>query len=73
MPAILAILIVLGAGLYVGSRFDRARQAHERFSSYRARTVSGLGSWLKNMMVAVLGAGALIFVLYLLLVHLHIG
>ena len=68
-------MIVLGAGLYAGSRFDRARQAHERFSSYRARTVSGLGSWLKNMMVAVLGAGALIFVfvLYLLLVHFQVG
>jgi hypothetical protein len=67
---ITAILIALGAGLYVGSRFEGAHDAHQRFSSYRVRTNASLGTWFKSTIVAWIGLVALILLLYLLF-HLH--
>jgi hypothetical protein len=67
---IIAILIALGAGLFVGSRFEGAHDAHQRFSGYRVRTNASLGVWLKNAIVAIIGAFALILLLDLLF-HLH--
>ncbi len=69
---IIAILIALSAGLFVGSRFEGAHDAHQRFSSYRVRANASLGAWLKRTIVAGLSAVALIFLLYQLLFHLHV-
>jgi hypothetical protein len=67
---IIAILIALGAGLFVGSRFEGTHDAHQRFRSYRVRTNASLGAWLKNAIVSIIGAFALILLLDLLF-HLH--
>lgn len=69
---ITAILIALGAGLFVGSRFEGAHDAHQRFSSYRVRTNASLGTWFKSTIVAGIAVVALIFLLYLLLFHHHV-
>jgi hypothetical protein len=64
---IIAILIALGTGLFVGSRLEGAHDAHQRFSSYRVRTNASLGTWLKKAITAIIGTFALILLLYLLL------
>ena len=68
---IIAILIALGAGLFVGSLFEGVHDAHQRFSSYRLRTNASLGAWLKRMIVACISVVALILLLYELLFHLR--
>jgi len=65
------ILIVLGAGLFIGSRFERAHDAHERFSSYRVRTNNSLGAWLKSIIVTSISVVAFGLALYLLLSHVR--
>lgn len=69
---IIAILIALGAGLFVGSCFEGAHDAHQRFSNYRVRTNASLGAWLKRTIVAGISVVALIFLVYQLLFHLHV-
>jgi cytochrome c oxidase assembly factor CtaG len=64
---VIAILIALGTGLFVGSRFEGAHDAHQRFSRYRVQTNASLGTWLKKAVIALIAAIALIILLYLLL------
>lgn len=66
MRTIVAILIVLGAGLFIGSRFEGARTAHHLFTSYRVRAVNGLSGWFTKAFAAGLGIAGLVFALYLL-------
>lgn len=72
MSAIIALLIVLGAGLFIGSRLQSAREAHALFSSYRARAALGLGSWLRHTAVVTLSVIGLLVLLYLIVFALHI-
>jgi uncharacterized membrane protein len=65
-------LIALGAGLFVGSRFEGAHDTHQRFSSYRVRTNASLGAWIKRTIMAGISVVALILLLYQLLFHLHV-
>ena len=57
---IIAILIALGTGLFVGSRFEGAHDARQRFSSNRVRTTASLGAWLKRTIVVGISVVALI-------------
>jgi hypothetical protein len=66
---LVAILLVLGAGLLVGSQVNSAHEAHAHFTSYRHRTVRGLGEWVRHIFTAVLSLGALALLLYVLLVQ----
>jgi VanZ family protein len=72
MPAIIAILIALGAGIFIGRHLEGARESHEHFNSYRARTMKGFNDWVKNTIIV--GAGIAVFIIgfYLLLFNLHI-
>jgi len=67
--SIILILIGLGAGLFIGDRFERAHDAHQRFSSYRTRTNKSLGDWLKSATVTSISVVVLVFLLYLFLFH----
>jgi hypothetical protein len=72
MPAIAAIAIVLGGGLFIGSRFECAREAHQMYTSYRARTAKGFADWIRGLFVTTLSTAALIFVLYMIVFQIHI-
>ncbi|MBB1151915.1 MULTISPECIES: hypothetical protein [Amycolatopsis] len=67
MPTLLIILLVLGAGLFVGGLLDRASQTHARFTGYRQRTATGLITWVRSAVAAVLGVAGLLILLYLLI------
>lgn len=64
MPTLLIILLVLGAGLFVGGLLDRASQTRARYTSYRQRAAIGLATWLQSAIAAVLGVAGLLFLLY---------
>ncbi|MGE5292683.1 MAG: hypothetical protein ACM3ML_36930 [Micromonosporaceae bacterium] len=66
MRTVLAILLVLGGGLFIGSRYEGARTAHRLFSNYRLRTINGLGGWFTKAIAAGLGIVGLALALYLL-------
>jgi hypothetical protein len=65
------IMIALGAGLLIGSRFESAHNAHERFNSYRVRTNASLSTWLKSTIGVGLEVAALVLVLYVIVVHVR--
>ena len=67
--SIILILIALGAGLFIGDRFERAHDAHQRFSSYRTRTNKSLGDWLKGTTVTSISVVVLALLIYLFLFH----
>ena len=67
MPAVIAVLLMLGVGLVVGSQVTNARSARTQFSTYRTRAVKGFGSWLYSLLVATLGVAAMIVLLFLVL------
>ncbi|WP_406632075.1 hypothetical protein [Amycolatopsis sp. WGS_07] len=67
MPTLIIILLVLGAGLFVGGLLDRASQTHARFTGYRQRTTTGLITWVRSAIAAVLGVAGLLLFLYLLI------
>jgi hypothetical protein len=67
--SIIVILVVLSAGLFVGSRFEGAHDAHQRFSNYRARTNASLGAWLKNTIVVGVSIVVLVLLFNALLLH----
>lgn len=67
--SIIVLLIVLGAGLFVGSHFESAHDAHKHYSTYRARTNASFGAWLKNTIVVGVGIVVLILLLIALLYH----
>lgn len=69
MPTFVIILVVLGAGLYVGSQLSSAREAHLHFTSHRHRTALDLTAWIRHAVVAVLSIAALLLLLYFLLVQ----
>ena len=70
--SIILILIALGAGLFIGRRFEGAHDAHQRYSSYRARTSESFGSWFRNTIISSISILCLILALYFLLFHFHI-
>jgi hypothetical protein len=70
MSAALAVLLILGAGLFVGSHVNSAREAHSTYTNAWARTTKGLGNWLRSLVVAVLGVVGLLVLLYVVLVQL---
>lgn len=72
MSSLIAILLVLGAGLWVGSKVNSAHEAHAHFTSYRHRTVKGLGEWMRHIVTAVLSIAALALLLYVLLIQFPI-
>jgi VanZ family protein len=72
MSAIAAIVIVLCGGLFIGSRFEGAREAHQMFNSYRSRTAKGLTDWIRSLVVTVFGIAGLILVLYLIVFQAHV-
>jgi hypothetical protein len=67
--SIILILIALGAGLFIGARFESAHDAYQRFSSYRTRTNESLGAWLKGITVTGIGVAILALLLFLFLFH----
>ena len=67
--SIILILIALGAGLFIGSRFEGAHDAHQRFSSYRTRTNKSLAEWLKGTTVTTISVVVLVLLLGLFLFH----
>ena len=69
MSPLIAILLVLGVGLWVGSQVNSAHEAHAHFTNYRHRTVKGLGEWARHIVTAVLSVAALALLLYVLLVQ----
>jgi hypothetical protein len=69
MSPLIAILLVLGVGLWVGSRVNSAHEAHAYFTNVRHRTVRGLGEWVRHAFTAVLSLGVLALLLYVLLVQ----
>lgn len=73
MPSAVAILIILCAGLFVGSRLQGAHEARSNFNAYRTRTARGFNIWIKSFVVASLGVVALLVLVYLLIIpsHLH--
>lgn len=70
MSAVLAILLVLGAGLFVGSHLNSAREAHSAFTNYRHRTAKGFTTWLQSLIIATLGVVGLLVLLVVVLAQL---
>lgn len=64
--SVVAILLVLCAGLFVGSRVNSASEARAHFTSYRHRTTAGLIAWIRNAIAAALGVAGLLLLLYIL-------
>jgi hypothetical protein len=71
MPALFAILIVLGVGLFIGSRYEAAHDAHRLFTSYRLRAIRGLSDWVKKTIATGLGIIGLAVALFLVY-NLHV-
>ncbi len=71
MPVAIVILIILGAGIFAGRRFESAREAHQVFRSYRVRASQSLGAWLRKSVLSSISAVALFLLLYLVLSQLH--
>lgn len=69
MPIIVIIIIALSAGLFVGSHVESAHDAHQHFSSYRARTNASFGAWLKNMLIVGASIAGAILLLMALVQH----
>jgi hypothetical protein len=72
VPVVIAILLALAAGLFVGSRVHTAREARATYSSYRARTAKGFGEMIRsavNAILAIAGAAALIAIVLSALPH----
>jgi hypothetical protein len=67
--SIILILIALGAGVFIGSRFESAHDAHQRFSSYRTRTNKSLSEWLKGATVTTISVAVLVLLLGLFVFH----
>jgi hypothetical protein len=67
-----AILLVLAAGLFVGSRVNSARVAHALSTSYRSRAAKSFIVWVRSTVVAVLAVAGLLFLLFVLLFRLDI-
>ncbi|MCR6482505.1 hypothetical protein M8542_06730 [Amycolatopsis sp. OK19-0408] len=66
MSVFLAVLLALGAGLFVGGRVHSAREARANYSAYRTRTAKGFGEMIRtavSAVVAVAGALVLLFIL----------
>ncbi|WP_072479046.1 hypothetical protein [Amycolatopsis australiensis] len=67
MSVFLAVLLALGAGLFVGARVHTAREARANYSAYRARTAKGFGEWIRSTVsAAVAVAGAVVLLVILL-------
>ncbi|WP_158891332.1 hypothetical protein [Amycolatopsis anabasis] len=67
MPVVVSILLVLAAGLYVGSRVNAAREAHAQFSSYRTRIGKRFTDWVRSTVIAVLGVAGMVFLVFAVL------
>lgn len=67
--SIIVILLALAAGLFVGSHFEIAHDAHQHYSSYRARTSASFGAWIKNTIVVGVTIVVVILLLSALLLH----
>lgn len=65
VSTVVAVVIFLAVGLYVGAKVSKARVAHSQFSTYRHRTATGLVSWLRSTVVAALGIAGVLFTLFL--------
>jgi hypothetical protein len=60
---VFAALAALGA-FYMGRLGERARSAHQQFSSYRSRTGSSFREWLKDSTLAfMIALGVVLLVL----------
>jgi hypothetical protein len=67
----IVVLVVLGVGLLIGSSYESAHDAHALYKTNRARTNASRSIWLNSTITTSLGLGALILVLYLIVVHLR--
>jgi hypothetical protein len=67
----LAILLVLGAGLFVGGRVQNARTAHALFTSYRSRAAKSFAAWVRSTVVAILSVVGMLVLLFILQFLLH--
>jgi succinate dehydrogenase hydrophobic anchor subunit len=66
VSAVIAIVLVL-AGLLVGSQLNNARSAHVLFHNYRSRTAKGFTDWIRSTVTAVIGVAGLIGLVFVLL------
>ncbi|MFJ9786642.1 hypothetical protein ACIRSS_44225 [Amycolatopsis sp. NPDC101161] len=67
MSVFLAVLLALGAGLFVGGRVHSAREARANYSAYRARTAKGFGEMIRSGVSAVLAVAGALVLLFILL------
>jgi hypothetical protein len=70
MSALLAVLLVLGAGLFVGSHVNSARAAHTSYTGSWNKIAKGFGDWMRSLVVATLGVIGLLVLLYVVLAQL---
>lgn len=68
MSTAILVLIALGAGLFIGDRYDRAHVGHGRFRGHQRQSIQGLSAWLDNTVVVVV-ACAFTAAVFLLLLH----
>lgn len=71
MSVMVAILITLAAGLYVGARIHVAREARSTYTAYRARTAKGFTEWIRSTITAAFGVAATIALVLVLLAALR--
>lgn len=67
MSPTVTILLVLGAGLFVGGQLNSASEAHAYFSSSRTRITRGFTAWVRQVFRATIGVAALVLLVYYLL------
>lgn len=73
VSTVLAILLVLGAGLFVGSHVNSAREAHVYYTTSWHRATKGFSAWVHNVIIATLGVVGLLVLLFVVLGQLPTG
>jgi hypothetical protein len=66
MSSFVVLLLVLGAGLLVGSRLNSASEAHTYFSMSRGRVAKSFSLWMRQLVRAVIGVFGLVVLLWIM-------
>ncbi len=60
---LLTLIAIAGVAYFVGSRIERAREAHSNFNSYKRRVASMRGVRMRETARAIIGIVALLVLL----------
>lgn len=62
-PVLLTLAAIAAVAFFVGSRIERAREAHSNFNSYKRRVASMRGVRMKETIQALAGIFALVLLI----------